>query len=225
MLFTSNPDDTPLFKFNGLFSQISWLPAPGGDPTIRELRLSTASPFPRFTLALFDLCQPRSRGSVSINSSDPLADPVINLGSLTNSEDLALFQEGLQIYIKNINEAFKTIDPSYQLLFPDPAILDDPALVKDFIRENISCNEHFQSHCRMAPLEQGGVVDSTGHVYGVKNLIVADNSVAPLCMDGSPMASAYLIAANIAELLIQQVHERNCSSHHKAKRTARLKSH
>lgn len=213
MIFTSNPDDTPLFKFNGLFAQIAWLPAPGGDPSKRELRLATVNPIPGFTLALLDLCQPRSRGSVSINSSDPLADPVINLGSLTNSEDLALFQEGLQIYLKNINKAFKTIDPSYQLLFPDPAILDDPALVQEFIRENISCNEHFQSHCLMAPLEQGGVVDSTGHVYGVKNLIVADDSVVPLCMDGSPMASAYLIAANIAELLIQHGDEKNCSPH------------
>ena len=104
--------------------------------------------------------------------------------------------------MKDINEEFKTIDKKYQLVFPNSAILDDPALVREFIRESISCNQHFQSHCRMAPLDQGGVVDSTGHVYGVKNLIVADDSVAPLCMDGSPMASAYLIAANIAELLI-----------------------
>ena len=53
----------------------------------------------------------------------------------------------------------------------------------------------------MAPLAQGGVVDSTGHVYGVQNLIVADNSINPLCMDGSPMATAFLVAANIARIL------------------------
>jgi len=53
----------------------------------------------------------------------------------------------------------------------------------------------------MAPLNQGGVVDSTGHVYGVQNLIVADDSIVPLNMDGTPMASAYLIAANIARML------------------------
>jgi len=53
----------------------------------------------------------------------------------------------------------------------------------------------------MAPLAQGGVVDSTGHVYGVQNLIVADDSVVPQNMDGSPMATAYLIAYNIARLL------------------------
>ncbi len=41
----------------------------------------------------------------------------------------------------------------------------------------------------MAPLADGGVVDSTGRVYGVNNLFVADNSVNPQDMDGSPMAT------------------------------------
>lgn len=203
MIFSANPNDTPS-SFKGLFAQISWFPAPGGDPNKRELRLAIASPIPGFALASLDLCQPRSRGSVTIDSANPLAAPVINLGSLTNSEDLTLFQLGLQVYIKNINEVLQVIDPSYRLIYPDPSILDDPSLVQDFIRENVSCNEHFQSHCLMAPLDQGGVVDSTGHVYGVNNLIVADNAIVPLCMDGSPMASAYLIAENIAQLLLME---------------------
>jgi hypothetical protein len=54
----------------------------------------------------------------------------------------------------------------------------------------------FQNHCRMAPLNQGGVVDSMGQVYGVQKLIVAGDSIVPVAMDGAPMATAYLIAAN-----------------------------
>jgi hypothetical protein len=34
-----------------------------------------------------------------------------------------------------------------------------------FIKESVASNHCFQSRCRMAPLEQGGVVDSMGHVY------------------------------------------------------------
>jgi len=112
-------------------------------------------------------------------------------------------QKGLQVYVKKINKVIQRMNPAYKLIFPDPAILDSTDLVRAFIRENIASNQHFQSHCRMAPRKKGGVVDSTGHVYGVKNLIVADDSVVPLCMDGSPMASAYLIGANIAEMLIE----------------------
>ena len=206
-IFISNPLDTPLEPQNGLFAQISWLPTPGGDPTIRTLRFATVNPVPGITLGLFDLCQPLSRGSVSINSTNPLAPPVVDLGVFTNSDDLDLFVQGFQTYIRNINTAVQALDPLYELIFPDPEILDDTTALEDFIRENVGCNQHFQSHCRMAPLNQGGVVNSRGKVYGVRNLYVADDSIVPLCMDGSPMATAYLIAANVADLIIEKNQE------------------
>lgn len=209
-LFTSNPLDTPLNSPSGLFSQIAWLPSPtgGGNPEKREARLATINLFPGVTLGLFDLAQPLSRGSVSIDSADPLSPPVVNTGILSNSSDLTLFQQVFQIYVKNINLALQAIDPLYRLIFPDPAILDDLELLTFFIKETVASNQHFQSHCRMAPIELGGVVDSTGHVYGVKNLIVADDSIVPQNMDGSPMATAYLIGSNIADLLIENDRKR-----------------
>lgn len=204
VVFSSNPLDTPLETPNGLFAQISWLPAPGGDPNKRELRIATINPIPGITLATLDLCQPLSRGFVTINSPNPLDPIVVDLRDLSNPSDLNLFELGLSIYIQGINQQFQSIDPTYQLVFPDPAVLQDPLLLRDFIKENVACNEHFQSHCLMAPLAQGGVVDSTGHVYGVNNLIVADNSIVPLCMDGSPMATGFLIGAQIAQFIIDQ---------------------
>lgn len=204
MLFASNPADTSFVNLNSLFEQIAWLPAPGGNPTIRELRLATINPLPGVTLGLFDLCQPKSRGTITINSSNPLDPPVIDLGTFSNPDDLALFRLGFQTYIKGINLALQAIDPLYELIYPDPAILDDPVLLDDFIRDSVSCNQHFQSHCRMAPIDQGGVVDGTGRVYGVQNLFVADDSISPQDMDGSPMASAFLIGANIAKIIIDE---------------------
>jgi len=199
-LFSSNPADSSA-KSNGIFSQISWLPAPGGDPAVRQVRIVTLDVIPGLTPASIDLCQPASRGSVTINSADPLAPPVVDFGLLSNSDDLALYVSTFQTYIKNINISLQAIDPYYKLIYPDPAILDDTVLLTAFIQEEIAATMHFQSHCRMAPLNQGGVVDSTGRVYGVQNLIVADNSIVPQCMDGSPYASADLIAENIAQIL------------------------
>lgn len=200
LVFSSNPNDSNV-NGNGVFSQISWLPAPGGDPTSRQIRFTTLDIIPGITGGVLDLCQPLSRGSVSINSAEPLAPPVIDLGVLSNSNDLDLFVSAYSTYVKNINIQLQEIDPLYQLIYPDPAILDNPALITEFIRGAVGSNFHFQSHCRMAPLTQGGVVDSNGRVYGVQNLIVADNSINPQDMDGSPMATAYLVAANIARLL------------------------
>ncbi len=200
ILFSSNPNDSNTTG-NGVFSQIAWLPAPGGDPSSRQIRISTVDVIPGVTAGIVDLCQPKSRGSVSINSADPLAPPVIDLGVLSDPSDLALFVSAYATYVKNINIQLQLIDPLYQLIYPDPAILDDPAQITAFIQGAVASNFHYQSHCRMAPLAQGGVVNSTGRVYGVQNLIVADNSINPQDMDGSPMATGYLVAANIARLL------------------------
>lgn len=204
MLYTTNPKDFPKIEPNSVFSQISWLPAPGGDPNIRKFQFISMNLFPGLSAVLFELAQPKSRGNIIIDSPDPTAPPVINIGMFSNPEDLELYIQGFQVYIKNINQALKLVDPLYQLIIPDPAIIDDTELLTAFIKEIVFSYQCFQSHCRMAPLNQGGVVNSQGYVYGVENLIVADDSVVPVAMDGTPMASAYLIAYNIAQMLINK---------------------
>lgn len=199
-LFLTDPNDS-FAGSNRTFSQIAWLPAPGGDPNVRQVRLATTDIIPGLTIMLVDLPQPLSRGTVSINSADPLAPPVIDLGILSNPSDLNLYIAAFQTYVKAVNIQLQQIDPQYRLIFPPPEILDDTAALTAFIQDSIASNMTFQSHCRMAPLNQGGVVDSNGRVYGTVGLYIADNSIVPQCMDGTPMATGYLIAENIARLL------------------------
>lgn len=191
------------FPENSIFSQISWLPAPGGDPAVRRARITTVNPFPGLAMALVDLVQPLSRGRITIDSDNPLDPPVINSGMFTNSADLDLYVQVFQTYIKDINNTLQALDDKYELIFPPAEILDDTELLTAFIKQAVMSNQCWQSHCLMAPLDQGGVVDNRGKVYGVENLYVADVSISPVPMDGTPMASAYLIAANIARLLQQ----------------------
>lgn len=184
-----------------IFSQISNLPSPTGSPGGRQIRLAVIDAIPGITPVIVDLLQPESRGSITITSADPLVQPVIDFGLLSNSNDLNLLASAFQTYVKNISIQLQLIDPQYQLLLPPPEILDDLTLVQNYIQEVAATDFHFQGHCRMAPLNQGGVVDSEGRVYGVNNLIVADDSIVPSAIDGSPMTSAYLIAWNIARIL------------------------
>lgn len=204
LLYTTNPEDFPEVDPNSVFSQISWLPAPGGDPNVRKYQYISMNLTPGLSAVIFELAQPKSRGSITINSNDPTAPPVINIGMFSDPEDLNLYIQGFQIYVKNINSALQALDPLYQMVIPDPEIIDDTALLTEFIKEIVFSYQCFQSHCRMAPLNQGGVVDSRGHVYGVENLLVADDSIVPVAMDGTPMATAYLIGYNIARLLKQK---------------------
>jgi choline dehydrogenase-like flavoprotein len=207
LLFTTNPIDSvsPPSDPNSIFTQIAWLPDPTGDQSKRALRFSSVNIFPGFSFVLFDLVQAKSRGTIIINSANPLAEPVIDFGTLTAPEDLELYVRGLQIYIKQINNALQNIDPKYKLIFPDPLILDDEAAIADFVRFFIISSQCFQSHCLMAPLSQGGVVNNRGRVHGTENLFVADNSIVPVPMNGTTMATAYLIAANISRLILQSV--------------------
>lgn len=191
------------FPGNSVFGQIAHLPAPSGDPTVRKVRLTTMNPVPGIAFGLFDLIQPESRGRVTLKSANPFKPPVIDNGIFTNPADLELYVQAFQIYLKNIIDTLHAMDANYELLFPPRELLDDPILLTAFIKEGAASNQCWQSHCRMAPLNQGGVVDSIGKVYGVENLYVADVSITPVAMDGTPMASAYLIAANIARLLMQ----------------------
>lgn len=190
---------------NSMFFQSAWLPFVGGSASdARLFRFTAINPIPGYAIVMLDLIQPESSGSIVINSTNPFVEPVMDMGVLTNPTDLDNYANGVKIYIKNITAELALIDPQYQMVYPNPAILTDDVAVKAFIASDIGTDMHFQSHCKMAPLNQGGVVDSTGHVYGVQKLIVADNSIAPVGMDGAPMASAYMIADNIANIMLGQ---------------------
>lgn len=192
------------FPGNSIFANIAWLPAPGSPlSNERQVRITNVNPFPGIAFSLVDLVQPASRGRIVINSPNPLDPPVIDDGMFSNPADLNLYVQTFQTYIKQINAALNQMDSQYSLLFPTLEIINDIDLLTAFIKEAVMSNQCWQSHCRMAPLDQGGVVDGEGRVYGVENLFVADDSIVPVPMDGTPMASAYLIAANIARLLQQ----------------------
>lgn len=200
IVFATNPNDSNAGTTT-FFSQMSNLPDPTGSLSGRQIRLAVLDALPGLTPVIVDLLQPQSRGSIIITSADPTAQPLINLGLLSNPSDLNLLVSAFQTYVKNIAKQLQLMDPQYQLLLPPPEILDDTALVQSYIQEIAGTDFHYQGHCRMAPMDQGGVVDSHGRVYGVNNLIVADDSIVPSAIDGSPMTSAYLIGWNIARLL------------------------
>jgi len=188
---------------NSMFFISAWLPVVGGSSSdARLFRFTAINPIPGYAVVLLDLIQPESSGSIVINSTNPFVEPTMDMGIFTNSDDLDNYSNAVKVYIKNITAQLALLDSQYQLVYPDPAVLTDDVALRAFILSDVGTDMHFQGHCKMAPLNQGGVVDNTGHVYGVQNLIVADDSIAPIGMDGAPMASAYMIADNIANIIL-----------------------
>ena len=58
------------------------------------------------------------------------------------------------------------------------------AELEQFVRENISTLYHPACSARMAPLDDGGVVDPFLRVHGIPNLRIADASVFPSIVAG-----------------------------------------
>lgn len=196
-----------------------YLPALGGgsnDPRMLQILFEyvPATPETPPLLALgFDLLNPVSEGSVNIQSDNPFQIAAADDGFYQDPVDLANMKNAVSVYIRALLEQLDILYP-----FPSPyfrPILSDPinlvilsnyddAVVEQYVKNNSNLSldiHHFVSHCKMAPLEAGGVVDGNTLVYGTKNVYVSDNSICPLIPDINTTAPAMMIGLRTSEIL------------------------
>ena len=67
------------------------------------------------------------------------------------------------------------------------------AEIKQYCRDNVQTLYHPACTARMAPLEDGGVVDPYLRVHGIPNLRIADASVFPSIVAGHTVSPSALI--------------------------------
>ncbi|MGK5509314.1 GMC family oxidoreductase [Brevibacillus formosus] len=205
--FSANPKDNPLPDDdpNALYTGGAFLPdpTPGSNKTRRAVQLIGIGSKGKLMIAILFL-KPKSRGSIKIQNNDPLKIVLADEGYLNNPADLEAVKNCYKVYIKKIAAQLTAIDRSYRLISPTLDIINNNRKLEEFIKNNFDHNHHEQGALRMAPLSKGGVVDSHGHVHGVKDLIVADDSIIPFTVDGNTSAPAYLIGNTIAQQLLKQ---------------------
>lgn len=205
--FSTNPADKPLPANDpeALYTGGAFLPdpSPGANPDVRAVQLAGIGAEDSLTIAIIYL-KPKSRGSITIQSNDPLQIVLADEAFLQNIDDMEAVKQIYRVYIKDIAEQLRAIDPMYRLVSPTIDIINDDAKLETFIKENFEHNHHQQGSLRMAPLAKGGVVNRRGEVHGVKNLIVADDSIIPFTVDGNTSAPAYLIGLTICAAITQK---------------------
>lgn len=204
-IFTANPNDVgvPANDPNALYVGGAFLPdpTPPVNPALRGVQLIGASAGSgNFTLVIITT-QPKSRGTVTIQSDDPLQIPLVDDMTFTNPADLTTFINIYRTYVVQIAAQLNAIDPQYTLVAPTLAVINDDQLLTQYILDNINHTHHWTGTCRMAPRNKGGVVDAHGNVYGVENLVVADDSIAPFIPDGNTAACAFMIGRKLAEFI------------------------
>lgn len=140
--------------------------------------------------------KPFSRGSISISSTDPFADPVVDFGVLSNPADLDIAVEMVR-FIWKLYKTPALLNLGAVCTAPDPAFPADSD-IRATIKANLTPT--FAHPCCTATMlrrDHGGVVASDLLVYGVKGLSVVDASVIPIIPSTHIQSTIYAIAEKV----------------------------
>ena len=196
-----------------------YLPVVGGsasDPRMLQILFEyvpATNTTPAVVAVGFELLNPLSTGSVTIQSDNPFQIAAADDGFYQNPVDLTNMKNAVQVYIQELLSQLSVL--GYNPIPTDPINLvilqgySDSAVVSYVMNNsNLSLDvHHFTSHCKMAPQSAGGVVDGNLRVYGTKNVYVADDSICPVIPDINTAASAMMIGLRSSEILKHVLHK------------------
>ncbi|MGR5069364.1 MULTISPECIES: GMC family oxidoreductase [Vibrio] len=152
------------------------------------------------------LLRPKSRGTVTIQSSDPYEAPLIDPNFFSHPDDMPLMIKGWKKQYQMLNSsAFDDVrgDNFYPV---DPN--DDKAIEQD-IRNRADTQYHPVGTCKMGLIEdEQAVVDNQGRVYGIEQLRVIDASIMPTLVGANTNAPTIMMA----EKIVEQIKERHAGT-------------
>lgn len=156
--------------------------------------------FSGFTISMCQL-RPKSRGTVSLKSSDPFMPPSIRLNFFSEQYDRETMVAGLKL-TRRLTESSALKAYIAEEYRPGPAMQTEEDMVR-FVREQGTTIFHPVGTCRMGG-DAGSVVDPSLKVRGVEGLRVADASIMPLLLSGNTNAGAIMIGEKAADLILQE---------------------
>jgi len=153
-------------------------------------------------------CRPTSRGSISLQSPDPFAAPLIVPNSLHTVQDRDEMLEAT-LYLRRL-AASPALNALIETeLMPGSDVTTHEALTED-IRQRASTVFHPVSTCRMGPREDDSVVNSRLQVHGLTRLRVIDASAFPSLTSGNTNAPTLMLAEKAADMVLQDHRNKVC---------------
>lgn len=143
--------------------------------------------------------QPRSRGTVTLASSDPSTAPLIDPAYGACPGDI----RGLVQAVRRAREIMQA--PAFrpfvgEELFPGADRQSEAALA-DYVRQTAITTYHPVGTCRMG-VDDLAVVDPRLRVRGLEGLRVADSSIMPRIVSGSTQAPSGMIGEMAASMIL-----------------------
>jgi choline dehydrogenase len=179
------------------FNPISYSAA---TPKIGRFKLTNPDPFSAFLIS-FNTCVPTSRGSVTIQSANPLDKPLITTNFLSTEHDLRDIVEGSRM-VRSIANSKPLVDIIASEHLPGAQVQSDDEILKDF-RARCGSVYHASCTCAMGPDPQTSVVDARLRVHGIAKLRVIDASIFPSVTSGNTGAPVIMVAEKGADMLLQ----------------------
>lgn len=170
---------------------------------VRRMQVIGVDAEPMKILAGFIL-KPQSVGAVTITSKDPLIPAKVRMNMYSDGtfEDVGS-DAYLTVSFFKIAQAIAAAS-GHVVTFPTPEQYEagDAALFAAALNpSSLAITYHNVGTTRMGTSVANGVVDGDLHVFGVKNLMVADIGALPTSPSGNTCYSAYVVALVAAQVL------------------------
>ena len=143
------------------------------------------------------LLRPKSRGSVTLGSSDPLAAPLIDPNFLGEEADLEAMVAGYKTTQRLMQTPSLRSLQTRDMFTADVKTDDD---IRRILRARVDTVYHPVGTCKMGN-DATAVVDPKLRVHGIEGLRIADASIMPTLIGGNTNAPAIMIGEKAADML------------------------
>ena len=147
------------------------------------------------------IMNPKARGEVKIQSSNPKDLPLINPNFLSQKEDIQILLEAVKL-ARDVIKTKPLSDIIVKEFLPGDSISSDEDLI-NYCKKMIKTNWHPVGTCKMGKdSDEMAVLDTKLEVRGIKNLRVFDVSMMPNIVSANTNAPAMAIADRATDMLL-----------------------
>lgn len=147
--------------------------------------------------------RPKSRGRITLNSSNPLDGVNIQANYLEHPEDMEKMVQGFKASKALLNA--QAFDVYRGKTFEGFDELETDEEIKQYIRHHAESIYHPVGTCKMGQDEMS-VVDAELNVHGIKGLRVVDASIMPTIVGANTNAPTIAIAEKAADIILDGQH-------------------
>jgi len=147
------------------------------------------------------LLRPKARGSVTLSSSDPFANPIVDTQIFAHPDDLRLTMASFR-FARTVLDASPMKELIDKEIFPGPDVSSDEGIAAH-CKRTVKTGYHPVGTCKMgADSDPEAVLDMQLRVRGTRGLRVVDASLMPTIVSGNTNAAVLAAAGKAADLIL-----------------------